>query len=309
MTSPKENIRTDGPILANRAKKSAKRRGCLEFMSSLLLPLSLGVFTIVITFQQQSAAQQQRIEDRDAADLQRAEDRNASRLQREQNKKEAELLRKQEENLDKQRYENGRFDIYIKEMGGLLEKYGGSIKSSEVAATLARVKTLNIFRQLDSQKNIRIIRFLYEAKQLTDTPENRSLDLSTAKLLDIDFRDIAVDERELYQLSLRGIFLLNATFIGITMSNIDFSRIKFDTSNFSLAKIHDGNFSSAGFYNTSFASTSFSNTIFAETKFKNVNFSSTSFDTIEFSSVEFYNTSFASTSFSNAIFAETKFEN
>ncbi|CAF5168968.1 unnamed protein product, partial [Rotaria sp. Silwood1] len=73
-------------------------------------------------------------------------------------------------------------------MGRLLEKNNGSLTSNEVAATLARAKTLNIFRQLDAQRNIRIIRFLYEAKQLSEIHENRPLDLSTTKLPDIDFR-------------------------------------------------------------------------------------------------------------------------
>ncbi|CAF4926956.1 unnamed protein product [Rotaria socialis] len=271
MTSQKQNVQTDGSILATREKKRVKFSGSLKFVSSLLLPLTLGVFTVVLTFQPQSAAKQQRDGDREAA-----------KQLRDQEKQDAELLRKQDKDLDKQRYENGRFDAYIQQMGKLLEKYHGSIKSSEIAATLARVKTLNIFRQLEPQRNVHIIRFLYEAKQLTDTPENRSIDLSTAKLLDIDFRDTAVDGKQLDQLSLTGIFLLNATFIGIKMSNINFSRTKFDTTNFSLAKIHDANFSFAEFYNTSFTSTYFSNTIFAKTTFQNVNFSSTTFDTIEF---------------------------
>ncbi|CAM4982618.1 unnamed protein product [Rotaria socialis] len=278
-------------------------------MSSLLLPLSLGVFTIVITFQQQSAAQRQRIEDRDAAELQRAEDRNASRLQREQDKQEAELLRKQEKDLDKQRYENGRFDAYIQQMGKLLKESNGSIMSSQVTATLARIETLNIFRQLDPQRNVQIIRFLYEAKQLTDTPENPSLDLSTAKLLKIDFRDAAVNEKQLDQLSLRGIFLLKATFIGIKMSNINFSRTKFDTTNFSLAEIHDADFSFAEFYNTSFTSTSFSSTIFAEATFKNVNFSCKNIRDVDFKHSTLAHADFSFSVVYNADFSSASLEN
>ncbi|CAF4438060.1 unnamed protein product, partial [Rotaria sp. Silwood2] len=74
-------------------------------------------------------------------------------------------------------------------MGQLLANNSGSLTSNKVTATLARVKTLNVFRQLDPQRNIRIIRFLYEAEQLTEIHENSSLDLSTTKLIDIDFRD------------------------------------------------------------------------------------------------------------------------
>ncbi|CAF1176782.1 unnamed protein product [Rotaria magnacalcarata] len=323
MASPEQIIRTDGSVIGTRDQKSVNFRGGLKFISSLLLPLALGVFTIVITFQQQSAAkqqrdddrnaaEQQRINDRNAAEQQRINDRNTSQQQRDQEKQEAGLLRKQEENLDKQRYENGRFDAYIKEMGKLLKENNGSIISSQVAATLARVETLNIFRQLDAQRNVQIIRFLFEAKQLIDTPKDRSLDLSTAQLLDIDFRDTAVDGKQLDQLSLTGIFLSNATFIGIKMSNISFSRTKFDTANFSLAKINDANFSSAEFYNTSFASTSFSNTTFAKATFNNVNFLSKNIHGVNFKNstlahVDFsfsvlYNADFSSASLSNVSF-------
>ncbi|CAF1533281.1 unnamed protein product [Rotaria magnacalcarata] len=319
MTSQKQNVQTDGSILATRDKKSLKFRGGLKFISSLLLPLALGVFTVVITFQQQSATKQQRDDDREAAEQQRINDRNASQQQRDQEKQEAGLLRIQEKDLDKQRYENGRFDTYIEQMGKLLEEYHGSIKSSGVAATLARVKTLNIFRQLDAHKNIRIIRFLYEAKQLTDTPENRSLDLSTAELSDIDFREASINKKILNNLSLTDVFLSNATFIGITMTHVSFAFTQFNTANFLLAEINDANFSSAGFSNISFASTSFSNTIFTEATFKNVNFSSKNIRGVNFTRstlvhVDFsfsvlYDADFSSASLTNVNFSYTQLIN
>ncbi|CAF4386856.1 unnamed protein product, partial [Rotaria magnacalcarata] len=253
MAAPEQIIQMDESVIETRGQKSVKFRGGLRFISSLLLPLTLGIFTIVITFQQQSAAKQQRIDDREASQQQRD----------------------QASDLDSKRYQNGRFDAYIKEMGKLLKENHGEIISNKVAITLARVQTLNIFRQLDAQRNVHIIRFLYEAKQLTDTPENRSLDLSTAELSDIDFRESSINKKLLNNLSLTDVFLSNATFIGITMTHVNFALTQFNTANFSLAEINDANFSSAGFNNTSFASTSFSNTIFANATFKDVNFSLT----------------------------------
>ncbi|CAF4130961.1 unnamed protein product, partial [Rotaria sp. Silwood2] len=72
-----------------------KLRDSLKCISSLLLPLTLGVFTVVITFQQQKAAKQQR-----------DEDRNASQLQREQDRNESALLRELERNLTDDRFSN-----------------------------------------------------------------------------------------------------------------------------------------------------------------------------------------------------------
>ncbi|CAF2031452.1 unnamed protein product, partial [Rotaria magnacalcarata] len=102
------------------------------------------------------------------------------------------------------------------------------------------------FRQLDAHRNVQIIRFLYEAKQLTDTPENLSLDLSTAKLFDIDFRDAAVDAKpdvkKLDRISLAGMFLSNATFVDIQITHANFSSTQFQNANFSLGGISDANF-------------------------------------------------------------------
>ncbi|CAF3751871.1 unnamed protein product, partial [Rotaria magnacalcarata] len=82
MPSKRKSTRMDRSIRAFRRISGLRLADLLKFISSLLLPLSFGVFTIIITFQQQSAAKQQRDEDRNASQLQRDEDRNASQLQR-----------------------------------------------------------------------------------------------------------------------------------------------------------------------------------------------------------------------------------
>ncbi|CAF3499572.1 unnamed protein product, partial [Rotaria socialis] len=179
--------------LVTRPLSSLKLKDGLKFASSLLLPLALGVFTVIITFEQH----------------------NSSKQQREVDRKGSELQREQERNLTDQKYQNDRFDTYINAMAKLLEENSGSLRRNDVTSTVARVKTLNTFRQLDAHRNVQIIRFLYEAKQLTDTPENLSLDLSTAKLFNIDFRDAAVDTKLDVQLgralSIHGAELPNGT--------------------------------------------------------------------------------------------------
>ncbi|CAF5039380.1 unnamed protein product, partial [Rotaria sp. Silwood1] len=88
-------------------------------------------------------------------------------------------------------------------MGELLKEYNGSLLiNHSVASKIARAKTLNIFRLLDAQRNVRIIRFLYETELIMRTQENRSLDLSTAELNDIDFRDSAINRKYLNFISL-----------------------------------------------------------------------------------------------------------
>ncbi|CAF2134552.1 unnamed protein product [Rotaria magnacalcarata] len=233
MDSQEPNEKLGQSLAGTRKSNDLKLKGGLKFISALFLPLALGVFTVVITLQQQSAAKQQRDEDRTAAELQRAEDRNASRLQRFEDRNASQEQRQLERDLDDQRYKNGMFDTYIKEMGKLLQENNGSLTLNRVTATLARVKTLNIFRQLDGQRNIRVIRFLYEAEQLTETQENRSLDLSTAKLLDIDFHNTAVDEKSWDQLSLTSAYFNNATAYWSNFKQVTCVGARFDDTNLS----------------------------------------------------------------------------
>ncbi|CAF1307610.1 unnamed protein product [Rotaria sordida] len=133
----------------------------------------------------------QRLEDLNGSRYQRLEDLNESREQRQVEEKAANQSNEFQRQLTTERYRDELLVAYIKDMATLLEKSNGSLTADEVTATVARAKTLTIFRQLDAQRNIQIVRFLHEAKQLSGIHKNSSLDLSTAKLLDIDFRDAA----------------------------------------------------------------------------------------------------------------------
>jgi uncharacterized protein YjbI with pentapeptide repeats len=80
----------------NRTCSRLKLKPLLEFLSSLFLPLMLGVFTVVITFHQQNASDRQRIEDRHLAREQREQDLNLSRYQRAQDQEQSRTLREQD---------------------------------------------------------------------------------------------------------------------------------------------------------------------------------------------------------------------
>ncbi|CAF1112840.1 unnamed protein product [Rotaria magnacalcarata] len=297
MLSQERSTQTD-QSLVTRPLSSLKLKDGLKFASSLLLPLALGVFTVIITFEQH----------------------NSSKQQREVDRKGSELQREQERNLTDQKYQNDRFDTYINAMAKLLEKNSGSLRRNDVTSTVARVKTLNTFRQLDAHRNVQIIRFLYEAKQLTDTPENLSRDLSTAKLFNIDFRDAAVDAKlgvkKLDQISLAGIFLSNVTFAGIQIRHANFSHAQFRIANFSLGLIDDANFSSASLNHANFSFGNIRNIIFESSSLLNINFSSgnirnaifeaSSLRNINFLSVSLINVSLSSNQIYHANFTSAK---
>jgi hypothetical protein len=60
----------------NKRRQEITLKSIIQLVSSCLLPMMLGVFTGVITLQQQSASKQQRIEDRQVAREQREHDLN-----------------------------------------------------------------------------------------------------------------------------------------------------------------------------------------------------------------------------------------
>jgi uncharacterized protein YjbI with pentapeptide repeats len=126
-------------------------------------------------------------------------------------------------------------------MGDLLEKKNGSLTSDPLTHTLARVKTLNAIRQLDGIRQIYILRFLHEARQLTNTNESCALDISTVELIGIDFQKSG-QLLTSGEISLAGVYLINSTFSNIPLYHV----------NFSSTVLVNVTFSSAGLYNVNF---------------------------------------------------------
>lgn len=259
----------------------------LKFLSSLILPLMLGIFTVVVTFEQQKVARQQRLEDK-----------NESRLQREQDWNISQTAIAAQSNAIADRYRDEVLVTYVKEIGDLLEKKNGSLTSDPLTATLARVKTLNTLRQLDGPRQSHAIRFLYEAKQLSNTDGLVALDISTVEFTNIDFHKLA-PVVEIEKISLVGVFLKNCTLSRIRLYDVDFSitilynvnfpSAKLSNVKFSSAKLENVNFSSAYLSNVSFSSAYLTNAIFSSAELNNVNFSSTYLEKVAFSSAKFGN--------------------
>jgi uncharacterized protein YjbI with pentapeptide repeats len=279
----------------------------------------LGVFTVVITFQQQKLAQEQRIEDMNVARQQRLEDRNESQSQREQDKNDSRLQREQDWNIAQMaqtaqnkaindQYQDAVLVAYIKEVGNLLEKKNGTLTSDPLTHTLARVKTLNAIRQLDGTRSIHVLRFLYEAGQLTNTNQFIALDISTAELTGIDFRKSGrlLDTGEI---SLAGVYLVNSTFIDMPLISVNFSSAELRNVNFSSAEVINVNFSSAELRNVNFSSTQLRNVNFSSAWLDNVNFSSAVLDNVNFPSATLGNVNFSSARLYNVKFSSALFCN
>ena len=288
MLPQEKSAQTDPSLSLPRQLFDVKLQGVLKFISSLLLPLALGVFTVVITFEQQKAAKQQRDEDRLASELQREQDKI----------------------LNDEAYKNELLNTYIKDIAKLLDEKNGSLTFDKVTATISRAKTLNTFRELDPQRIIRIIRFLHEAGQLNYLQSPSSLDLSTAELRGIDFRESAINKQKLANLSLIGMFLSDAIFTGIEMNSINFANTQFDNVSFSSNRLSKVNFLSTKFYNASFFFSRHEYVDFSYSKLDRINFSFSRLENnINFTLVKVNNTDFSNTQFLDVRFSTVELDN
>ena len=267
-----------------------KIKDFLQIASSLLLPLALGVFTVVITVEQQKAAQKQRDEDRVAAQLQRQQDQLASELQR-----------KLERNLTEKRYQDDVFDTYIRDLATLLKDGDGSLTEKPVIATVSTLKTLNIFRQLDPSRNTRIIRFLHETKALTVINGSGPLDLSSAELETIDFRYL-IRQGSLKDLFFNPALLESAIFKNSIMLNVNFVGTKFNEADFESVQLQKSDFSGSQFFNSTFSFSKLDTVLFIGSTFSNINFSNASLVNITFPSVKMDHVDFSLTNLNGVDF-------
>jgi uncharacterized protein YjbI with pentapeptide repeats len=244
----------------------------------------LGIFTVVITFDQRKEARIQRAEDQRAADEKRELDKNISALQREndremaQQKRDADDLnaaiqrnmskeqRDFEMKVEKERYEQERAKFldglllnYINDIGILLKENNGSLTNNVVIHALARAKTLNTISQLDPRRNARLVEFLYEARQLSG---EMPLDLSGAQMNDIDLSD-SVRFTPMNGLNLANTFLHNASFAGQNWIDIDFTGAKMNNATFVSCSMNNWIFTGASMVKANFSLATLVNTDFS----------------------------------------------
>lgn len=109
---PQEQV--DATSTSQRSRgglRNLTAKDVLQCMSSLVLPLLLGIFTIIITFHQQTVARQQRLDD-----LSEAKEHRQHELDLNTRQNDAQRL------MAFERYRDEVLVAYIKEISELLEK-------------------------------------------------------------------------------------------------------------------------------------------------------------------------------------------
>ena len=353
-------------------------RDILSVISSLFLPMMLGIFTVVITLHQQNTVTEQRLEDRQLAREQREQDLNMSREQRQQDLQVFALQRDQQSNISREqrdhdfaiaeakRVQDG--DIaerqrnmsqvqrdyelnmaqeqfrdtllvnYINDMAVLLMANKGTLTADPIVATIARAKTLAAIRQLDASRKLRLIEFLYEAKQLQSI--GRPLDLSDAELNNLNFDSGPRIHRNLRYLSLTGTLLINSSFSrrdlvyanfsgsdltdaqfeNCLLHNADFTHAVIVRANFIAAELPSGQFDyihsrrasfaranvfNATFTHASLASSDFSNCDCRGTDFSFAKLTDANFDRAHLKRTRFINADVSGATFNQSSFSQT----
>jgi uncharacterized protein YjbI with pentapeptide repeats len=280
---------------AHRSHRSCSllANNVLRILSSLIVPLMLGVLTVCITIYQHQEAKKDREEDWKKYELQWRADRNESERHRAQQLNIAEKKQKAQIKSGNDRYHDEVFVAYIKEIGDLMKENNGSLTSNQATAAIARIKTINVLRQLDGSRQIHVIRFLFEARQLTASDESTAISMMGAKLSDIIFTNFtsfsAIDG-----VSLTGVHLQRCAFQQMLLFYINFTATILEEVSFSDAILRKVDFSSAYLYEARVSSIQLLDINFSSSQILYTNFSNSKFLRVKFLSARLVGSSFSS---------------
>ena len=231
------------------------RRVWLKLLVSALVPLMIGVFTLITTFQQQKL----------------------SNLQRGQDKEDALLLRQQSEQQADNLHKENIYDTYLDAVSKLLKW-----KDEKKSLMQIRAKTLASLRQLNSSQKKHLLLFLYDS-ELIDYPPQKSIS-SVLKVNDADFNGIYFQGTtetscSFIHLYLYHVYLSNGSFINCfidrsnfssaTMYNIVFFKARLLRTSFQFALLDKANFTQATFFQINFLGASLAESNFTGTNWTN----------------------------------------
>lgn len=207
------------PLLLIRKPSKSETR-CLAWINVVtgaLVPLMIGIFTVVLTIQQYRISERHRQQDQQIA-----------RAYREQDQRQADDLHFQQVYRD-----------YIKDISEIvfkLKHMNRTFRDNRTRFHYIRSKTLSALRELDSERKTHLFMFLYETKLLP------TLDLSGCDLSHITLNSSRSKKYEFRNLSLALSDLTSASFIGCQFKvGVNFKesmmfRTQFFKSNFSCMK-------------------------------------------------------------------------
>lgn len=221
--------------------KSVKRKFAvivkiIKLISAILIPIMIGIFTIITTLNESKQAQIQR-----GSDIEKIE--RQAKLQREMDAfKMKEQQEYEEHNLKEIRIQNV-YDTFIRDMSSIAVKDKINLTISEVI--FARAKTLAALEQMDTKRKWYLVKFLYDSQLLYANKSGmRYIDLAGADLSNVEFD---VNQKLAKRLNLENIrlsrtLLTNSSFINLALNHAQFQFSAMNNSRFFDTSIISANF-------------------------------------------------------------------
>ena len=193
----------------------------LKACSTALVPLMIGVMTLVTTLQQNKLANDNRRQDLYIAQATRQD-----------------LI----------------LSTYLNEMSRLLIDFNFNL-SKQVRSIVVRPKTLTALHQLNPQRKVLLLEYLYESNLIRSRHyifEQYTTDLREADLKQIDLNPKEFDRRPLTYLSLVGTHLNEAKFDQCQLNGADFELAQMAKASFRGSLLENVNFFRTSLINTDF---------------------------------------------------------
>ncbi|CAF1502401.1 unnamed protein product [Adineta ricciae] len=246
-------------------------------------------------------AEQKRIADNLNAKEQRDSDRSIAQRKQLADDLNAEKERNVSREIEEYRFEQAKSrDLdalllsHINDMGTLLENHNGSLTANPIINALARAKTLHVIRSVGVERSTRLIQFLFDAGQLTRGHHQQPLNLSGAILHRINM-SAANDLISMSNLSLAGIHMNEATFVGQDLSFWNFTGALLNYANFSRS-----NCKQTIFDRSSMVGADFSHATLDKASFRRADLTSASFAHSSGERCIFYSASLSNSTFCEA---------
>lgn len=230
--------------------KCASIREILKIIAQILLPLMIGIFTLVVALQQHSLNRENRKNDYEIAQKHRQQQYTINEQERKQEITLNQIEYLQDLSIADNKQRDLVFNNYIRDLTNLLLN-NNYILNRHILNIIVRPMTLTVLRQLDPIRKVLLIKFLYESKMLRTDSESNRIDLTNADLNGIQFKQI-----QLKNLSLVGASIINASFISTNLIMSDFQQADLTNSLFLNSDLSQGNF-----YRTRLKYVQFSNSI------------------------------------------------
>ncbi|CAF1497468.1 unnamed protein product [Didymodactylos carnosus] len=295
----KRNVDCKIACPANGKGGGKRNHSCFEWTKlglSTLVPLMIGIFTVVSYIQQQHISEQRRHQDREVSNDIRLQDRQIADALRAQSQRQADAFHYQDV-----------YKTYLADVSDALfkENHERKFLSDTSKFLYIRSRTLSVLQELDSERQTDLFLFLYETRLTTENQLSFSSLTTNHKTecfracggnpyrekpscpshlgIKTDFSDCVMEQADFRQAficltSFHGATLDYATFVGATIESSKFVNASLNYARFIGTTITNSNFAGASLTYADFSGASITHNEFKGVLLAYANFTNVTFD-------------------------------